>query len=94
MKLDFEKRNMDVATIPFRFMRILGISGTRGSEVNECFLTLEKTKKNNEQSWIKEWAAIAQKIERQAEESMKSGETLAARHEYLRASAYYQVAMF
>ncbi|MDR3573466.1 MAG: alpha/beta hydrolase [Anaerolineaceae bacterium] len=94
MKLDFGKRNMDVATIPFRFMRILGIAGTGGSDVNECFLALENTKKNNEQSWIKEWAALAEKLEQAAQKSMTAGQTLNARQEYLRASAYYQVAMF
>lgn len=94
MKLDFSKRNMDVATFPFRFMRILSLAGTGGCEVNECFLALEKTKKNNDQSWIKEWAAMAEKLEQAAEKSMKTGQTLNARQEYLRASAYYQVAMF
>jgi len=94
MKLDFSKRNMDVATFPFRFMRILSLAGTGGCEVNECFLALEKTKKNNDQSWIKEWAAMAEKLEQAAEKSMKTRQTLNARQEYLRASAYYQVAMF
>ncbi len=32
MKLDFGKRNMDVATFPFRFMRILALAGTGGCE--------------------------------------------------------------
>ena len=94
MKLDFGKRNMDVATFPFRFMRILALAGTGGCEVNECFLVLEKTKKNNEQSWIREWAAMAEKLEQTAEKSIKTGQTLNAHQEYLRASAYYQVAMF
>ena len=94
MKLDFGRRNMDVATFPFRFMRILALAGTGGCETNECFLTLEKTKQNNDQSWIKEWATIAGKLEQAAERSMKAGLTLSARQEYLRASAYYQVAMF
>ena len=94
MKLDFEKRNMDVATFPFRFMRILGIAGTGGSEVNECFLVLEKTKQNNDQSWISEWAGLAEKLERAAETSMQADQMLTARQQYLRASAYYQVAMF
>ena len=47
MKLDFTGRNMDIATFPFRFMRILALAGTGGSEVNECFLTLEKMKDKN-----------------------------------------------
>jgi hypothetical protein len=75
-------------------MRILSLAGTGGSEVNECFLALEKTKKNNDQSWVKEWAAMAEKLEQAAESSLKTGQTLNARQKFLRASAYYQVAMF
>ncbi len=94
MELDFSGRNMDVATFPFRFMRILALAGTGGCEVNECFLILGKTKKNNDQSWIKEWATMAGKLEQAAEQSMKAGQALNARQQYLRASSYYQVAMF
>ena len=94
MKLDFGGHNMDVATFPFRFMRILSLAGTGGCEVNEAFLVLEKAKKNNDQSWIKEWATMAGKLERAAEVFTKAGQTLNARQQYLRASAYYQVAMF
>jgi hypothetical protein len=94
MQLDFRGRNMDVATYPFRFMRILGIAGTGGCEPSECFLTLERIKPNDEQSWIREWAALAERIEHQADKFLQVGETLAARQAYLRATAYYQVAMF
>ena len=94
MKLDFGGRNMDIATFPFRFMRILALAGTGGCEANEYFQVLEKTKKNNDQSWIKEWATMAGKLERAAEQSIKAGQVLNARQQYLRASSYYQVAMF
>ncbi len=94
MKLDFGGRNMDVATYPFRFMRILGIAGTGGSEANECFLTLEKVKNNDEQSWVREWANLAEKMERLAEKALEDKQMVTARQAYLRASAYYQVAMF
>jgi pimeloyl-ACP methyl ester carboxylesterase len=94
MKLDFGRRNMDIATFSFRFMRILALAGTGGSEVNECYLVLEKAKKNNDQSWIKEWATMAGKLERAAEQSIKAGQAFNARQQYLRASSYYQVAMF
>ncbi len=94
MKLDFGGRNMDVATYPFRFMRSLGIAGTGGSEANECFLTLEKVKNNDEQSWVREWANLAKKMERLAEKALEDKQMVTARQAYLRASAYYQVAMF
>lgn len=94
MKLDFAGRNMDIATYPFRFMRILGIAGTGGCEINECFLTLEKIKPHNEESWIQEWAFLAKRVEETALEALESGQRETARRAYLRASAYFQVAMF
>lgn len=94
MKLDFRGRNMDIATYSFRFMRILGTAGTGGCEVNECFLTLERIKDHDDQSWIREWANMAERIEQLAEKAMKEGQSVMAHQAYLRSSAYYQVAMF
>ncbi|MGB8212896.1 MAG: alpha/beta hydrolase [Anaerolineales bacterium] len=94
MKLDFSKRNMDVATFPFRFMRALTVVGAGGAEENECFLALEKTKNNNDQSWIREWAALAERVAQLAEKAMQAGQTITARQAYMRACTYYQVAMF
>ncbi|HVP20254.1 MAG TPA: alpha/beta hydrolase [Anaerolineaceae bacterium] len=94
MKLDFRGRNMDVATYPFRFMRILGIAGTGGCEANECFLTLERIKEHDERSWVQEWANLAEKTANLAEKALRDGQEVTARQAYLRASAYFQVAMF
>jgi hypothetical protein len=94
MRLDFRGRNMDIATYPFRFMRILGIAGTGGSEPSECFLTLEKIQNHDDQSWIREWANLAEKTERLAEDCLQTRQLVTARQAYLRACAYYQAAMF
>ena len=94
MKLDFSKRNMDVATFPFRFMRALTAVGTGAAEENECFLALEKTRKNKDQSWIREWAIQAEKVSRLAEKAMQAEQAVTARQAYMRACTYYQVAMF
>jgi pimeloyl-ACP methyl ester carboxylesterase len=94
MKLDFGKKYMDVATFPFRFMRALMPVGTGAAEQNECFLALDKTKKNNDQSWIREWAALAEKNAQVAGKAMQAGQTITARQAYMRACTYYQVAMF
>ena len=94
MKLDFRGRNMDIATYPFRFMRILGIAGTGGCEPNECFQTLERVKNHDEQSWVREWVKTAEKAEQLAEKATLDGQMQTARQASLRASAYYQAAMF
>jgi hypothetical protein len=94
MKLDFRSGSMDIATYHFRFMRILGIAGTGGCEVSECFLALERIRENDEQSWVKEWTTLAERTERLAEQATREGQSETARGAYLRSSAYYQVAMF
>ena len=94
MKLDFGKRNMDVATFPFRFMRALMAVGTGAAEESECFLALERTKDKDDQSWIREWAALAEKAAQVAGKAMQAGQATTARQAYMRACTYYQVAMF
>jgi hypothetical protein len=79
MKLDFGGRNMDVATFPFRFMRILGIAGTGGCDVHEAFLVLEKIRRNDDRTWVREWAAMAARLEQAAENSRNAGQTQDAR---------------
>jgi len=92
MKLDF--KNMDVATFDFRFLRALMVTGTGGAEINECLQILAKSKGNSDESWIHEWGTMAEKVEREAEQAIRSGRTITARGAYLRASNYYRTAMF
>ncbi len=94
MKLNFSGRNMDIGTFPFRFMRILGIAGTGGSETHECFLTLERIKDRSDQSWVREWANTAAQTEQLAERAEHDGQFVTARQAFLRSCAYYQAAMF
>ncbi|HEY5001652.1 MAG TPA: alpha/beta fold hydrolase [Ktedonobacteraceae bacterium] len=92
MKLDFHK--MDIGSFPFNFVRTLMVAGTGGAELNECLLAAEGIKDNNEESWVREWAAIAEKVAQVAEQAIQSGQTITARQAYLRASNYYRTAMF
>jgi pimeloyl-ACP methyl ester carboxylesterase len=92
MKLDFHK--MDIGSFPFNYARTLMVAGTGGAELNECLLTAERIKDNNEESWVREWAIIAEKVAQAAEQAMQSGQTITARQAYLRASNYYRAAMF
>lgn len=92
MKLDFHK--MDIGSFPFNYLRTLMVAGTGGAELNECLLAAERVKDNNEESWVREWAIIAEKVAQAAEQAMQSGQTITARQAYLRASNYYRTAMF
>ena len=92
MKLDFHK--MDIGSFPFNCVRTLMVAGTGGAEVNECLLAAERIKDKNEESWVREWASMAEKVSQAAEQAMQSGQAITARQAYMRASNYYRTAMF
>jgi hypothetical protein len=92
MKLDVH--NMDIGPFPFNFVRTLMVAGTGGAEVNECLLAVERMKEHNEESWVREWAGLTEKVARAAGQAMQAGQTITARKAYMRASNYYRAAMF
>lgn len=94
MKLDFSKKTMDVGTSAFNFVRTLMVAGTGGAEINECLLVAERIRQSDDESWIREWAGIAENVCRIADRATRSGQTVTARQAYLRASNYYRAAMF
>lgn len=92
VKLDFS--NMDIGTFQFNFARALMVASTGGANVSDCLKAASIIKDNDEESWVREWANLAEKAAQEAERSMHSGQTIKARLAYLRASNYYQAAMF
>ncbi|MDE1146436.1 MAG: alpha/beta hydrolase [Azospirillaceae bacterium] len=94
MKLDFSKKAMDIGTAEFNFMRTLMVAGTGGAEVNECFLALGRIKANDPESWVREWALLADRRRQAAEAAIRSGQAVTGRQAYLRASNYYRCALF
>ena len=94
MKLDFRRKTMDIGTFAFNFVRTLMVAGTGGAEINECLLVAERIRQNDDESWIREWAGVAESVYRIAEQATRSRQTVTARQAYLRASNYYRAAMF
>jgi len=85
---------MDIGSAPFNYVRTLSVAGTGGAEINECLLAALRIKDNNEESWVREWASIAERVSREAEQALHAGKTITARQMYMRASNYYRTAMF
>src|ERR1017187_7840868 len=85
---------MDVGTPAFNFVRTLMVAGTGGAEINECLLIAERIGRNDQESWIREWASIAESVNKIADRATQEGQTVTARQAYLRASNYYRAAMF
>jgi pimeloyl-ACP methyl ester carboxylesterase len=94
MKLDFSKKTMDIGTFAFNYVRTLMVAGTGGAEVNECLLVAERIKDNDIESWVREWALLADNVWEVAKQARQAGQTVTARQAYLRASNYYRAAMF
>jgi hypothetical protein len=90
----FSQRTMDIGTFEFNFMRTLMVTCTGGAEINECFLTIDRIKDNDPESWVREWASMAERVHRSATAAVGLGQPITARQAYLRASNYYRSAMF
>ena len=93
MRLDFGERTMDVGTSAFNFVRTVMVAGTEAAEINECLLAADKIRANDNESWVREWASLAEDVNRTADRAMRAGRTVTARQAYLRASNYYRAAM-
>ncbi|MFI5064004.1 MAG: alpha/beta fold hydrolase [Streptosporangiales bacterium] len=94
VKMDFSRKAMDIGTFQFNFVRTLSLAGTGGAEVAECLLAAGRVKSRDQESWVREWAALAEKVERAAVAAADGGQPVTARQAYLRASNYYRAAMF
>lgn len=91
MKLDFSTRAMDIGTPSFNLVRTLSVAATGGAEAAECLLTAGRVKNGDAESWVTEWAALADQRHREAESAEHRS---VVRSSYLRASNYYRTAMF
>lgn len=94
MKLDFSKKNMEIGTFSFNYVRTLSLASSEGVEINECLIAAERIKDNDLESWTVEWAILAEEVLQKAEQAMQSEQIITARQAYLRASNYYRSAMF
>lgn len=94
MKLDLSLKAMDIGTPAFNFMRTLMVAGTGGAEISECFEALNRIKARDTESWVREWAILADRVREAAMAAGRLDQTITARQAWLRASNYYRCAMF
>jgi hypothetical protein len=94
VKLVLNEKVMDIGTFEFNFMRTLMVAGTGGAEINECYLVIDRIKQNDQESWVKEWAFMAEQAQRSATAAAARHRPITTRQAYLRASNYYRAAMF
>src|SRR5262245_43148751 len=78
----------------FETLRVIGAADYGGAQFGEAVMTASRIKAGDYDSWHDEWKATADRISREAEESLASGRRVSARDGLLRASNYYRNAEF
>jgi dienelactone hydrolase len=76
------------------FMRLLGAAQEAGSTVSECFLTASRIDPTDEESWFREWKNTADASIERGERAIARGYLLTAQSNWLRATNYYNAAIF
>lgn len=78
----------------FETLRTLGFACDGGADLGEIIITASKIPDGDEEAWLREWKALADRIAQQGEASLARGHHVSAREAFLRASNYYRVAEF
>jgi pimeloyl-ACP methyl ester carboxylesterase len=76
------------------FKRTLEMMSEKAAEIGECLHVARCIDENDGESWVREWAALAERVEAQGDESLAQGARISARESYLRASNYYRTAEY
>jgi pimeloyl-ACP methyl ester carboxylesterase len=93
MKLDLGHKVMDIGTFGFNLVRTLMVAGTGAAEVSECLFAADAVKDGDPESWVGEWASLAERVRGSAERALAAEQAITARQAYFRASNYFRAAM-
>lgn len=74
------------------FLRTLAQMSEKGAEVGECLPAARRINERDVESWITEWATLAERLEQDAEDALDEGHEISARELFLRAQNYYGAA--
>lgn len=92
MRVDFSKKT--VGGFNYEFIRGVSTQTVGAAEFGECMETMRRIKNNDFESWLCEWQATADRVQRFAQTARETGDPYAARMAYLKASNYYRMAAF
>ena len=76
------------------FKRTLEYMVEKAAEIGECLYVARRIDETEGESWIREWAELAEKVEKAGDESLSGGHTISARESFLRASNYFRAAEY
>jgi pimeloyl-ACP methyl ester carboxylesterase len=78
----------------FETLRAAGAAPYGGADLGEVRATARAIKAGDDESWLREWRATAERVHRLADACVTAGHRVSARQAYLRASNYYRTAEF
>lgn len=72
----------------------LGASASEGAAVGEIMYAVSQIDEDDLESWVQEWMALGERVEKLGIEAQKRGRAVSARGAYLRAFNYYRTAVY
>jgi len=94
MKLNFDRKNMDIGTPTFLFMRAVMSTPSGGADLSECLAAAERIKDGDDASWVREWRSLAEGLEEKGGAWLAEGQTVSGRNAIMRASTYFRNALW
>jgi alpha-beta hydrolase superfamily lysophospholipase len=73
----------------FAVLISLGFAYANITDAGETLATIERIPEGDMEAWVTEWTKTADRLVKQADESLNGGHTVSARTKLLRASTYY-----
>ncbi|RKG84383.1 alpha/beta hydrolase family protein [Corallococcus terminator] len=86
------KRYFEDEGFEFARLNLLGATYRGLSDVGEVLVTLDRIPDGDREAWVREFTALAERLEEQAHASAVARHPISARSAYLRASTYYDEA--
>ncbi|MBC2903722.1 alpha/beta fold hydrolase [Streptomyces cupreus] len=84
----------DDPAFSFQALRTAGHAAHGGADLGEVLAACQQIPDGDEEAWSRAWTAVAERLNRIADEALDAGHRVSAREAYLRASNYYRTADF
>lgn len=88
-KIHFDHKDMD-----YYLSWVMGREIYAGSRADECLATAARIDNGDAQSWQREWLALAQQVEGEAQRALQQGQSDLARLRFFCACTYYRAPLF
>lgn len=93
MELKLNRKQMDIGTSAFLWMRAAMPVPTGGADLAECLHIAERIQEGNDASWVEEWMKAALALRQRATALLSTGRIATGRNAMLRSASYFRTAL-